>query len=532
MKARTTFLLYFLLSFLILKSQTTIQSGDVYGDWYLSGSPYLIEGDIHLPSDQRLRIWPGVQVIFQGQYGFELEGKLDATGTALDSITFTINDTTGFSQDSYFGWNGLLFTGMNYGFSDSSIMAYCNIEYSGFNGITCINYSYLVIRNTEIRFNHSSGLVLFDFSDIMAESIVIRENKSGGLISFSSSPQVTNFLVKNNSGNGVSIKGNSSGNLFPFFSHGRIQNNTSLYNGGGIAIDIDAYVYIEDTKIIDNVAFNGGGIYCGMAQCDLNNVTIIGNSAQNGGGVYGGNYSYQTMSYCLIAKNLAYNSGGGTYINQGELNLYNCTLSENSSGNLGGGLVFNCNYAPQSTIRNSIVWNNNPGEIDVIGNGPIINFSDVNGGYSGIENIDDDPLFIDPLNNNFHLSWNSFPEGNGSKSPCIDAGDPDSSQDPDGTFRDMGAFYFDQGFLTTVNDTKSFNEVNIYPNPAQNFITISNVSGIDRIAVCNLTGEIIISLNVSSNIADIDISDLNSGVYIVQLFHMQDKLSTKKIIKN
>jgi hypothetical protein len=421
---------------------------------------------------------------------------------------------------------------MNYVFSDSSIMAYCNIEYCGFNGITCINYSYLVIRNTEIRFNHSSGLVLFDFSDIMAESIVIRENKSGGLISFSSSPQVTNFLVKNNSGNGVSIKGNSSGNLFPFFSHGRIQNNTSLYNGGGIAIDIDAYVYIEDTKIIDNVAFNGGGIYCGMAQCDLNNVTIIGNSAQNGGGVYGGNYSYQTMSYCLIAKNLAYNSGGGAYINQGELNLYNCTLSENSSGNLGGGLVFNCNYAPQSTIRNSIVWNNNPGEIDVIGNGPIINFSDVNGGYSGIENIDDDPLFIDPLNNNFHLSWNSFPEGNGSKSPCIDAGDPDSSQDPDGTYRDMGAFYFDQGFFTTVNDTKSFNEVNIYPNPAQNFITISNVSGIDRIAVCNLTGEIIISIDVSSNIADIDISDLNSGVYIVQLFHMQDKLSTKKIIKN
>ncbi|MCD4760775.1 DUF5123 domain-containing protein, partial [bacterium] len=46
-----------------------------------------------------------------------------------------------------------------------------------------------------------------------------------------------------------------------------------------------------------------------------------------------------------------------------------------------------------------------------------------------------DPLYIDPANGDFHLT---------EESPCIDAGDPASPLDPDGTIADMGAFYFHQ----------------------------------------------------------------------------------------
>lgn len=62
--------------------------------------------------------------------------------------------------------------------------------------------------------------------------------------------------------------------------------------------------------------------------------------------------------------------------------------------------------------------------------------------YEGV--FGTDPLFIDFDNGNFHLQ---------AESPCIDAGDPDSPLDPDGTIADMGAFYYDQspGILGDLN---------------------------------------------------------------------------------
>ncbi len=50
-------------------------------------------------------------------------------------------------------------------------------------------------------------------------------------------------------------------------------------------------------------------------------------------------------------------------------------------------------------------------------------------------NIIIDPEFIDADNLDFHLTEDS---------PCIDAGDPDSPEDPDETRADIGAFYFHQ----------------------------------------------------------------------------------------
>jgi len=67
-----------------------------------------------------------------------------------------------------------------------------------------------------------------------------------------------------------------------------------------------------------------------------------------------------------------------------------------------------------------------------------LSFGYENVGLSGIPTVyrrywivNDNPL----LNNNHHLTENSS---------CIDAGDPDSPLDPDGTRLDMGAFYFDK----------------------------------------------------------------------------------------
>ena len=72
---------------------TVVPGGTVSGIWSITGSPYLIEGDISIHADSTLSIEPGVLVDFQGHYQLYVNGALEALGTAQDSIVFTAADT-------------------------------------------------------------------------------------------------------------------------------------------------------------------------------------------------------------------------------------------------------------------------------------------------------------------------------------------------------------------------------------------------------------------------------------------------------
>jgi len=63
-------------------------------------------------------------------------------------------------------------------------------------------------------------------------------------------------------------------------------------------------------------------------------------------------------------------------------------------------------------IVNSILWENGTSEINLVSGIVNLSYSDVMGGGNGTGNIDSDPLFTDPPNEDYHLSENS---------PCIDA---------------------------------------------------------------------------------------------------------------
>ena len=63
------------------------------------------------------------------------------------------------------------------------------------------------------------------------------------------------------------------------------------------------------------------------------------------------------------------------------------------------------------------------------------NYNNINGGWDGNGNFDLEPYFVDFDAHNYELQ---------SISPCIDAGNPDSEPDPDGTPADIGALYFHQ----------------------------------------------------------------------------------------
>ncbi|MCH8151906.1 MAG: hypothetical protein IH830_05990 [Planctomycetes bacterium] len=160
-------------------------------------------------------------------------------------------------------------------------------------------------------------------------------------------------------------------------------------------------------------AGGGGGIYCAMCFATITNTIITGNTAiGDGGGVYteGGD---PTITNSLISGNTADSGGGGVYSNWGSPTITNSTIVGNTAGNIAGGSYFGGETTP--TITNSILWGNGLDEIYVDESSTlVVSYSNVQGGWPGTANIDADPSFVDPTNDNYRLS---------SVSPGIDAGD-------------------------------------------------------------------------------------------------------------
>ena len=128
------------------------------------------------------------------------------------------------------------------------------------------------------------------------------------------------------------------------------------------------------------------------------------------------------------------------------------------------------NDVPSSLdVRNNIFWNivdasdasilySTESDIKIEYNDIQRGKDEVYGEYTwGEGNIDEDPLFVDSDNGDFQLQIGS---------PCIDAGDPNSPVDRDGTRNDMGAFDLIQEFSVYPGDTDNngiVNELDVLP---------------------------------------------------------------------
>ncbi len=529
MKTRTTLFLI-LVSFIGLQAQTVITGGDVFGEWKTEDSPFLIEGDIYLPPDERLTIRPGVEVIFQDYYSFDIAGRIEILGTPTDSIHFTVQDTSGYYLGDHAGWNGLVFNGMFSSLEEYSVIEYCIIEYSKISGITGIYYPKLKISYSNIRFNQTAGITLYEFSDIEINGILVHHNMGGGITCNNSAPTVDDFTIMNNLGSGLAIYGYSMSGMIPAFSYGKIINNNSTSNGGGLCM-WDAGIYAENIEIISNSATNGGGIYCDMSSGVFTNVIISENVAENGGGIQSEFFTNITFDHVLVADNHANASGGGAYIYESNVEFINATITNNTAAQ-GGGLYYNLFSFYENEVVNSIVWNNVPDEIYSAFESPEISYSNILGGIEGNGNIDEDPLFVDPTNKDYRLQWLNFPNENDGKSPCIDAGDPTSIFDPDGTINDMGVYFFDQGIFTTIAEKTPVKEIIIYPNPVVNEVHIKGTENITKIQVINLLGQVVVEQFTNGLHTEIvDLSGINPGVHIINLYNIQGSVVTKKIIK-
>ena len=256
---------------------------------------------------------------------------------------------------------------------------------------------------------------------------IIDGNQNGSVIVFNSGETSNANLV------GLTIQNG----LIPSWSQGGF--------GGGVRID-NATPKINNLIIRGNTAYRGGGIYTNSSAI-IKDITLKNNVGEHfAGGI-------EVSSNIILENILIFNNtggqGGAVHIYDGaDVTLLNCTIEFNI-GSLGNGVFVNS--SGNATIINSIIRDNSSDNIRLELQGPpstvSVYFSDIGNGESGIvnpsnwpinydiSNIDEDPLFVDSVNYDFHLTVDS---------PCIDTGDPNSTPDPDGTISDMGMFYYNQ----------------------------------------------------------------------------------------
>jgi iron complex outermembrane receptor protein len=70
------------------------------GRWTISGSPYVVTGNIVIPEGATLTIEPGVIIKFAGYYSFKVKGTLRALGNPANRIVFTSADDSEFNDAS------------------------------------------------------------------------------------------------------------------------------------------------------------------------------------------------------------------------------------------------------------------------------------------------------------------------------------------------------------------------------------------------------------------------------------------------
>ena len=444
-------------------------SGILPGD-----STYTVIGDISVEIGDSLTIEAGAVLVFNDNTLFTISGYIYAAGIETDSIKFINNPGT--------WWGGIDF---NNSASDNSLLEYCLITGSSSSGIYCY-YASPTISNCSISGNMTTG-------------------NGGGIYCHYSSPPISN------------------GTIIDCI----ILGNTADGDGGGIYCSVTS-PYIENCIISGNSADDiGGGICCFSASyAFIASCTISENTAGSGGGIFCSFYSSPSVTHCTITDNTALlNNGDGiSCVYHCYSSIDNCTISGNTAS-LNGGGIYLSDSSPN--ISNCILWNDSNREIYVYSGSPTITYTDIQGGWTGTGNIDDDPLFYSTTGDSAYRLT--------AESPCIDAGDPNSPLDPDSTIADMGAYYYHQTtgigyFGDEVGGLRTHPTMDVSPNPFNQSSVISfelHDAGFVSLDVFDVTGREVGAffrtplqntwMSAGQHSVVFDAEGLASGVYFVRL---------------
>ncbi len=289
----------------------------------------------------------------------------------------------------------------------------------------------------------------------------------------------------NNSGGGMYIYDGIVKNCIFRNNKADVTHGATVGQGGG-AIRCSGPAIITNCLFTGNYAgggADGGAICVAWADPIIDKCRFVGNgSSHYGGAIRVSASSGPNIRNCLFSKNTArwggalqfgssHSSGGGETV------IVNCTFSDNIAADYGGAIATIVTASDSLFLSSSVFWDNSaPSEIYISSRSTqnvTLNYCNVQGGLTGIDdtggfliwlngNIDIDPNFVDPDNNDYHLqsqagrydpTTQTWLQDNYT-SPCIDAGDPLTPISwepyPNGGIVNMGAYG------ATVEASKSY----------------------------------------------------------------------------
>jgi parallel beta-helix repeat protein len=342
--------------------------------------------------------------------------------------------------------------------------------------------------------NYGGGISVKAGSVLMIADNKIIENHAsiggGGIYVSYSTVNISNNTI---TGNTISSHNGDGGGLYITNSTVTVSGNTissnTVSNSAAFTTTGGIYLINSTADISNNIISNNhlgtwgeiGGIYMSGCSGSIKNNTITANETYNESVYVNASGIFITNSSPLVKENFIYNnikaanciyiSGSGssptleknTITKNTGYAIYctsSCTptiINNTISGNTKDGIYLS-SVTPDSIINNIISYNSgfgifesgtssDPGKVwynlfhantsGVYKNEGSTDYyvaSDLNAGVAECKNnIDGDPLFVDQINNNYHIQLNS---------PAIDTGDPNSHLDPDGSRADIGAYYY------------------------------------------------------------------------------------------
>ena len=257
-------------------------------------------------------------------------------------------------------------------------------------------------------------------------------SEGGGMRNYLGGPTVVNCTFSGNSAGDVGGgMDNDSGDAIVI--NCTFSRNSAMADGGGMCNDNydfqDGSPTVTNCTFSENLARWGGG----MSNYDdsktvVSNCIFRNNLAVERGGAMDNDISTPTIVNCTFTGNSAGTDGGGMDNTESTPTVINCTFVGNSAINEGGGI---CDYNSSPTVTNCILWANTAlsgAQIyDKGTSSATVSYSVVQGDWSGMGNIDEDPLFIDPNGLDGILGTADDEDDNvhlRGYSPCINAGDP------------------------------------------------------------------------------------------------------------
>ena len=396
--------------------QFTIQSGidaSVDGDTVLvAAGTYKGNGNVNID-------FKGKQIIVKSESGAKTTIITCSYTPNTRGFSFTNKETNDSVLEGFTIRNGIhIYGGGIYILNASPTIKNCIVEWNraerdgswtGQGGGIYAKNSDVVLRGCTISNNRAAfygGGVFFEGSDV--DDIEQREGFY--------EPSVIACTISHNTGSGI----HSIEKVRTIIKDSIVSQNSR--RGIVAAIHQRGGTFITNCVISQNT---GGGVECNeFSILKIQDSVIKQNTGEIGGGIYGSPSAQIEATNCVIAQNVAQRWGGGIGITSkfGGTTITNCTITRNVSEEKGGG-VYASLFGAGFTMLNSIVWGNSSNRThnEIFGSGPRITIrnSDIKDGIKGFvmppnekwliyeDNIEVDPLFVNPDSGDYSLQPNS-----------------------------------------------------------------------------------------------------------------------------